>query len=58
MLYQSALTCPRLFGAAAERLPSGSEDSMRKSRFTDDQIFGILRETDQGPVAAVAKKHG
>lgn len=31
---------------------------MRKSRFTDEQIVGILREADQGPVAAIAKKYG
>ena len=31
---------------------------MRQSRFTDDQMVKILRETDQSPVAKVAKKHG
>ena len=31
---------------------------MRKSRFTDEQIVAILREADQGPVTAIAKKHG
>ena len=30
---------------------------MRKSKFTDDQMVKILRETDRSPVAAVAKKH-
>ena len=31
---------------------------MRKSRFTDEQIVGMLRETDRDPVPAVAKRHG
>jgi putative transposase len=31
---------------------------MRKTRFSDEQIVAILRETDRDPVAAVAKRHG
>ncbi len=31
---------------------------MRKARFTDKQIFRILQEADQDPIAAIAKRHG
>ena len=31
---------------------------MKKSKFKEEQIVGILRETDRDPVATVAKRHG
>lgn len=31
---------------------------MKKTRFSDEQMVGILREADRDPVAQVAKRHG
>jgi putative transposase len=31
---------------------------MKKSRFSEEQMVKILRETDKSPVVRVAKKHG
>ena len=31
---------------------------MRKSKFSDEKMVAILRETDREPIAVVAKRHG
>ena len=31
---------------------------MRQSRFSNEQMVGIVREADRDPVATVAKRHG
>jgi len=31
---------------------------MKKSRFSEEQMVKILRQTDKSPVAQVAKRHG
>jgi putative transposase len=36
----------------------GMEGAMHKSRFSDEQMVGIIREADRDPVAEVAKRHG
>lgn len=38
--------------------PSNEEEVTKKSRYRDEQIVRILRETDKSPFAEVAKKHG
>ena len=37
----------------------GSEDGMKKSRFSEEQIIGILKQAENGrPVAELVREHG
>ena len=40
-----------------EKMASGTEEAIKKSRFSEEQMVKILRETDKRPIAEVAKKH-
>jgi hypothetical protein len=41
-----------------ERLASERRLGMKTSKFTEEQIVGILQETDRDTVGTVAKRHG
>jgi hypothetical protein len=38
--------------------PWGTEGTMKKTRFSEEQMVKILREADSTPVSEVTKRHG
>ncbi len=57
--YREKLTCPALGFSdrlKLEKMASGWEGAMKRSRFSEGQMVKILREADKSPVSRVAKK--